>query len=112
MFAMAAYTTPQLLDIGLLEFHEGILLSGEIRAFSFQMHDLVGVCWQLSDPHERSDESLVLLLYFYFMLHVVFGEYSKHHGLRIYVRHLSKQKCYQYPFWSIFMVVSSTLLQH
>ena len=112
MFAMAAYTTPQLLDIGLLGFHEGMMLADEIRAFAFKMHDLVGVCWQLTDPYQRADESLVLLLYFYFMLLVVFGEYSKHHGLRIYIRHPSKQTCYQYPFWSIFMVVSSTLLQY
>jgi hypothetical protein len=78
MFAIASYTAPQLLDISLLELHRDTILDEDTRVFAFRMHDLVGVCWELSDPDEPANESLVLLLYFYIMLHITFGEHSKH----------------------------------
>jgi hypothetical protein len=112
MFAIATYTAPQLLDIHLLRFHQETLLADEIRIFAFKMHDLVGVCWELSDPHERADESLVLLLYFYFMLHIVFGEHSKQPGLKIYISTISKQKLHQNLSWRIFTDVSSVRRHH
>lgn len=82
MFSMAAYQTPGLLDANWLAFYETILEPSQIRTFAFKMKDLVGICWQLSDPHVQATESLVLFLYFYFMLHLVTGELSKYTQLR------------------------------
>jgi hypothetical protein len=77
MFGIAAYTAPQLLDMGIIQFHSPNSPSDDIRSFAFKMHSLVGLCWRICDPHRITDESLVLLLYFYFMMHVIFGLYSK-----------------------------------
>lgn len=77
MFALAAYTAPQLLDPVLLQSPAGVALAVEIRNFAFKMQNLVGLCWQLCNPHERPDESVVLLLYFYSMTHIAFGQYSE-----------------------------------
>jgi hypothetical protein len=77
MFAIAAYTAPQLLDIDVLHFHTGITPAEDALSFAFRMRNLVGICWQLCNPLEKPEESSVLLLYFYTWVHLAFGEYSK-----------------------------------
>ena len=77
MFAIAAYTAPQLLDAEALHFHTGITPTDGALSFAFRMRNVVGICWQLCNPLESPEESSVLLLYFYTWVHLVFGEYSK-----------------------------------
>jgi hypothetical protein len=82
MFAIAAYTAPQLLDIDTLQFHTGISPAEGVQSFAFRMRSLVGICWQLCNPLEKPDESSVLLLYFYIWVYLAFGEYSKDARIR------------------------------
>ena len=77
MFAIAAYTAPQLLDISAFQFHTGTTPAEGVQSFAFRMRDLVGICWQLCNPFKKPEESAVLLTYFYIWVYLVFGEYGK-----------------------------------
>jgi hypothetical protein len=82
MFAIAAYTAPQLLDINALQSHTGTTPAKGIQSFAFRMRNLVGICWQLCNPFEKPEESSVLLAYFYIWVYLVFGEYGKDARIR------------------------------
>jgi hypothetical protein len=82
MFAIAAYTAPQLLDIDALQFHTGTTPAEGIQSFAFRMRNLVGICWQLCNPFEKPEESSAPFLYFYIWVYLVFGEYSKDARIR------------------------------
>jgi hypothetical protein len=82
MFAIAAYTAPQLLDIDALQFHIGTTAAEGVQSFAFRMRNLVGICWQLCNPFEKPEESSVLLVYFYIWVYLTFGEYSKDARIR------------------------------
>lgn len=82
MFAIAACTAPQLLDIDALQFHTGTTPAEGVQSFAFRMRNLVGICWQLCNPLEKPEESSVLLLYFHIWVYLTFGEYSKDARIR------------------------------
>ena len=74
MFAIAAFTAPQLLDADLLHFYTR---AHGVHNFALRMRKVVGMCWELQKPTEYADESTILLLYNYLFMLIVFGDYSK-----------------------------------
>jgi hypothetical protein len=77
IFAIAAYTEPQLLDAVLPQLTAEDVWGDGIISFATKMQGITGLCWQLHNPREKPDESAALLLYFYIMVHIAFGQYSK-----------------------------------
>jgi hypothetical protein len=74
MFALGARTLPSINH----SYRPHGQTNEESRGFASRMRDLVGVCWRLSNPLERVEESSILLLYLYIMAHTLYGEFSKH----------------------------------
>jgi hypothetical protein len=74
LFAIAAATAPQLLDVGALCSFTRVQ---SVHEFTLRMRKVVGMCWELQKPTEYADESTILLLYNYMFMLIVLGEYSK-----------------------------------
>jgi hypothetical protein len=77
MFAIAAYTAPDLLRNNTLQLDNRSTQAESIREFAFRMKKTAGMCWELYNHTESPNESTVIFLYLYTFMHIAFGEYGK-----------------------------------